>query len=95
MIAQPSDIICVASTRSTDQTGGGTGLEIVRSVVDKVIEVSVDDGYSVIGSGVDIHIGYNVIHAGLVIHKVLMCLKRWTVDNQLLRNRLCGQTIQI
>jgi len=51
MIAQPSEIVSLAQTRSTYQTEGGTALAIVRSVVDKVIEVSVDDGYIVIGTG--------------------------------------------
>jgi len=68
---------------------------IVQSVVDEVIKVSVDDGYIPIGAGVDILIGYNVIHACLAIHKVLVCLDRWTIDNQLSRDKLCGQTIKV
>jgi len=95
MLTQPSDIVSPSKTQSTDQTKGGTALVIVRSVVDQAIKVSVDDGYIPIGVGVDIIIGFNVIDACLARHKVLVCLDRWTIYNQLSRDKLCGQMIKV
>jgi len=95
MITQPPDIVSLAQPRSTNQTEGGTALAIVRSSVDKAIKVSGDAGYISIGAGVDILKGHNFIHMGLAIHKVLLSVDRWTVGNQLSRDKLCGQTINI
>jgi len=78
MVTQPSDIVSLPQTRSTNETKGGTALAIVRSVVDEAVKVSVDDLYIPIGAGIDILIGHDVIHACLAIHKVLVRLDRWT-----------------